>query len=94
MTLFGLLAWFAWRGLSSPWKRILPATFAGIATVIAVSRLYLAAHWPSDVLGGLLLGMMLVLLFALAFRRDTRTHGKRSGAGAVCVRGLRHGLFA
>lgn len=69
MTLFGLLAWFAWRGLGWPLNRLLPAVFAAIAALIALSRLYLGAHWPSDVAGGLMLGAALVLAFALAFRR-------------------------
>lgn len=78
MTLFGLLAWFALRGL--PWKagRWLTGLFAAIATVIAVSRLYLGAHWPSDVLGGLMLGTVLVLVFALTFRHRIPSH---AGAG-------------
>lgn len=70
MTLFGLMAWFAWRGLPRGRARVLVALFAAIAAVIAVSRLYLAAHWPSDVLGGLMLGAALVMVFALAFRRS------------------------
>ena len=43
---------FALRTAGSPlWKPALAA-----AVVIAFSRLYLYVHWPSDVLGGALLG--------------------------------------
>lgn len=43
---------FALRSSGSPlWKPAL-----GLAVVIAFSRLYLYVHWPSDVLGGALLG--------------------------------------
>lgn len=68
-TLMGLLIWFAWTGLPAPWRRVVPVALAAIVGVIAASRLYLSAHWPSDVVGGLLLGTGLTLCFALAFRR-------------------------
>lgn len=43
---------FALKVSGSPlWKPAL-----GLATAIAFSRLYLYVHWPSDVLGGVLLG--------------------------------------
>lgn len=85
MTLFGLLAWFALRGL--PWKvgRWLTGLFAAIATVIAVSRLYLGAHWPSDVVGGLLLGTALVLVFALTFRHRVPAQAGMALALALAV---------
>lgn len=85
MTLFGLLAWFALRGL--PWRaaRWLTGLFAAITTTIAVSRLYLGAHWPSDVLGGLLLGMALVLIFTLTFRHRFPAHAGTGLALALMV---------
>ena len=46
---------FALRGSGSPlWKPAL-----AVAILIAFSRLYLYVHWPSDVLGGALLGAFL-----------------------------------
>ncbi|WP_176304218.1 phosphatase PAP2 family protein [Vreelandella maris] len=68
-TLMGLLTWFAWFGLPQPWRRVMPMAFAAVVGIIAASRLYLSAHWPSDVVGGMLLGTGLTLCFALAFRR-------------------------
>ena len=69
-TLMGVLIWFVWTGFRSVfWRKAVVVALAAIVGVIAASRLYLAAHWPSDVAGGLLLGAGLTLCFALAFHR-------------------------
>ena len=68
-TLMGLLIWFAWTGLPPPWRKVIAMSLSVIVGIIASSRLYRSAHWPSDVVGGLLLGTGLTLCFALAFRR-------------------------
>jgi undecaprenyl-diphosphatase len=50
----GALIW------ASPWpprtRAVLVLTAAVLSILIAYSRVYLGAHWPSDALGGLLLG--------------------------------------
>ena len=54
-TAASVAAVFALRGSGSPlWKPAL-----AVAVLIAFSRLYLYVHWPSDVLGGALLGAFL-----------------------------------
>lgn len=68
-TLYGILGWLVARDLPGRWRTV-PVTIAALLIgAIAASRIYLAAHWPSDVLAGLLFGFGLTAFFALVFRR-------------------------
>ena len=75
-TAVSFAAVFALKTAGSPlWKPAL-----AVAVVIALSRLYLYVHWPSDVLAGALLGAAVgwagAKLTALALRRTQRIHEK------------------
>ncbi|KAB8198348.1 phosphatase PAP2 family protein [Lysobacter maris] len=50
-------------------KRVWPYLVAGIATaLIGFARLYLGAHWLSDLIGGSLFGILWLLALGLAYR--------------------------
>jgi membrane protein DedA with SNARE-associated domain len=56
-------------------QRVWPYLVTGIATaLVGFARLYLGAHWLSDIVGGVLLGAIWVLLIGIAYRR----HSERS----------------
>jgi membrane-associated phospholipid phosphatase len=55
------------RGASPRARAVLGGTAAGIAVAVACSRVFLGAHWTSDVIGGLLLGWTWFGLCAVAF---------------------------
>lgn len=56
MVTYGLLAYFAFLYLPQPWNLILVISLSILIFLIGVSRIYLGAHYPSDVIGGWLLG--------------------------------------
>ena len=55
------------RGRSPRARVILGGVAVGIAVAVACSRVFLGAHWTSDVIGGLLLGWTWYALCAVAF---------------------------
>jgi membrane protein DedA with SNARE-associated domain/membrane-associated phospholipid phosphatase len=78
-------------------KRAWPYGVAGLlVTLVGFARLYFGAHWLSDVLGGVLLGMGWIALLGLAYRRRVvRSFWMRPIASlffvAIAIAGLWHG---
>lgn len=58
--IYGAIAVLVLRSLTGPTRWIATAALALLAVLIAASRVYVGAHWPSDALAGLALGGLLL----------------------------------
>lgn len=83
IVLYGFLAFLLARGRSAGYKVVVSAVAAGLILMIAFSRLYLGAHWFSDVLAALSVGLAWVALLAIGYTHHVRDHILRTPALAV-----------
>ncbi|MFH8712785.1 phosphatase PAP2 family protein [Streptomyces zaomyceticus] len=88
----GLLLWvlaMRWRPEWRGWGTL--ATVALVSVLgVGWTRIYLGVHWPSDVLGGWLLGWCCVATAVLTYRRGGR-RAPRTGPGETGDSGSRMG---
>jgi undecaprenyl-diphosphatase len=85
VTLFcGVLAALATPALGTFGRMVAWSLAVGAATLVGISRIYLDALWPSDVAGGLLLGLALTAVFAMI----------RTGFESELGKSLRYPLLA
>jgi len=67
---YGLLSYFLFQFLKREWlKKILILSLAILVFLIGGARIYLGAHWFSDVIGGWSLGLSLLILFLGFYQR-------------------------
>lgn len=73
---FGLLA-YLWARATSRWaERLLAAALtAGAIALVAIGRLRMGVHWPSDIVAGLILGGAWVAVLGLALQPGTGEAG-------------------
>jgi undecaprenyl-diphosphatase len=78
----GLLCWGLARTRSRGWRAL--GIVAAVCWAVAVggTRVYLGVHWPTDVVGGWLLGTLLTVLAAAALLPLATGARGRAGSGA------------
>ena len=75
---FGGLAAIVFHRTRKPLPRVLAVTVAAaIVFAVAVSRVYLGAHWPTDTLAGILTGLVWVVAFSATTESLTKVQARR-----------------
>lgn len=82
----GLLLWLLYRSGAAPGARRTAVAAAAVSVLgVGLTRVYLGVHWPSDVLGGWLLGAALAAFSVYGYERweaaapGRRERGARAG---------------
>lgn len=83
--LYGFLAFLITRQLRPAWRLPIFAVVASFAMLMAFSRLYLGAHWFSDVAGSLAFATAWVIVLGLAYvRHHEKPFDRRKLAAVAC----------
>ena len=81
---FGFLAFLAWMHLSG-WQRVISMAVCGaLIVLIAPSRIYLGAHWASDVIGSYIIGTFLLIILVLLYLMVLHHRDGVSGVSPEC----------
>jgi undecaprenyl-diphosphatase len=80
-TIYGIISVLLWRSTLPRFVRVaVPIVFATVIGLVAIARVAVGAHYPSDVLAGLVGGIGVVALFAWLTARLARRHEASSTA--------------
>ena len=69
-----VMNWLLWKtGLANGWKILISIILVLIAIAVAISRIVLRYHYPSDVMAGMCVAFAWVILYFFAFNMHARS---------------------
>ena len=88
VTIYGIIAVLLWRSsLPTVVRVVVPILFAVLIVFVAIARVAVGAHFPSDVLAGFLAGIGFLALFAMlsgvVVRRRAASKAKQSSTSST-----------
>jgi len=86
--IYGFLAILLARNARPFWQALTAATVVLIVALIGLSRLYLGAHWFSDVIGGMAFGTAWIALLGIAYIRHDPPELHRAPLAAIALAGF------
>lgn len=77
-SLYTIIAYVIWRHLKSVGSRVLLTSFTiFMILMIAVSRIYLGVHYPSDIAGGVVASLFLITIMITTFEFIQNKRGQK-----------------
>lgn len=78
MLVFGALAWICWTNIQPDiGRRLACAIYLALVAIVGFARISTGAHWPSDVLGGYVLGIAILSTLTIAIGRFERVERRQ-----------------
>lgn len=90
LVLYGLIIFLVPAFIHRKWlRRLIQIPLIGLVAGMGLSRVYLGAHWPSDVIGAYLIGALFLLLVIWRYRFGTFGQAEPSRIWIFATRNFR-----
>ena len=75
--LYGFLIYLVWK-LPFQHKKFITTILVSFIILVGISRIYLGVHWPTDVLGAYIIGLLWLILVITIYQKIRNTHKANS----------------